>query len=182
MCRLIILLLLWLPTEDVWRSEHAPKPSLEMCQALKGVLLEKRMIFPSEAVQPEHFWKLIASRKMVPSLAEADVFPYSIDYVHSCREFNFGYQRTLKRKLPFATGNQREFIQEALEETQLLGNVYDAAYEAKFPWNSDRTIIGLVNLRRLLGDEAYFSGQLPDCVPLHYFELDLNSHFWVTSK
>ena len=171
MNRLIVQLLFWLPISDMEKFPATP----ELCQELRSFLLEKRMLYPSEEVKLDRFWHLVISRKTLPTLADADWFPQNTDWIHQCRGFNFGYQTCLGRKLKFSMGDRKEQIQAALEEARDLGRIYDAAYEAKFPWNSDRALTGLYELRQLIGDEMYFSGHLPDCVPLHRFELDLNS-------
>lgn len=87
--------------------------------------------------------------------------------VQEFRAFNQAYQRHLEGDLALFPyhGEARE----SLREARLLYLVWDALDDAQIRHCLEARWEALLDLRRLIGDDAYFRGRMPPPVPLRRF-------------
>lgn len=100
-----------------------------------------------------------------PPVAEALRFP---DYkvANKMQACNRSYEKELRQRLIFDNVH-REEIEMALQETERLYRIWDKVHEARrryFYITVRRQ--ALRELRQMIGDAAFYSGQLPPPVPL----------------
>jgi hypothetical protein len=112
----------------------------------------------------ERYWLL----KDAPRLWEASRFP-DYDAARSAVEFNRAYQAELERRLPWES-DREALIRQALREAEYLREVWAAARDA----NTEYCYIttkreALADLRRLLGEEDFATGDMPPPAPFWRF-------------
>jgi len=166
-------LLLILSPWPVPVSQRAPEP---VWQSLKQIAFRSELVGPHERwitdFRSELSYVRRHGRELLDSPPISDCTwlpPYAV--AQDCRRFNLSYQRSLELRRQVLLHRQEEWT-EALCEAQYLGEVWRRIETATCPSNSwvcRRR--GLQQLREILGPEAYYSGQLPPCVPVWRFQL-----------
>jgi hypothetical protein len=103
-----------------------------------------------------------------PPVGEATRFP-SRDLVNDLLNFNRAFYQALTERMEVDTVHTEE-LEAARTETTMLYNVWDAVRDARCEFyhvNVRRQ--ALLQLRRLIGDRAFYTGELPPYVPLWRF-------------
>jgi hypothetical protein len=146
-----------------------------LAPALKAVAMEWELLDPREVEylkNPQDFasdLKLLQGRfeefHRAPKAAEVNRFP-GRDLVGDMLAFNRGYRDSVNSRLDLDMVHADE-LRTILSETDLLYRVYDAVRDARceyFYVTYRRQ--ALAQLRDLIGEEAFYGGQLPPHVPL----------------
>jgi hypothetical protein len=143
-------------------------------------LVLKRIALQLEVVGPHERWvtdyrsevryvrRHLAELAYAPPLSDCWWLP-SPAVIKECRCFNLGYQRALEQRRVLALHRHDE-LTESLRETQQLSEIWRLVDAAACPTNSwvcRRR--ALMQLRELLGPDAYYNGTLPPSVPLWRF-------------
>jgi hypothetical protein len=107
--------------------------------------------------------------KNVPSVGDSQRFPERAA-VNDLLAFNRAYRQHIDVRQPLELLNWWE-LRVALQETDHLYQVWDAVRDARcdYYYVTVRRL-ALKRLRDLVGEEAYYSSNLPPCVPLWRFE------------
>jgi hypothetical protein len=170
----LVVLIVLSPVEVPVNPDAPP----EAWQALKTISLELEVVGPHERWVPDFRSEVRYVRAHVralqdaPSLNDCEWLPSAETVADGCR-FSEQYQMHLQTQMNQMPHREQE-IGQALEESRRLYRVWDTVRRAALPqesWVSRRRALG--QLRDALGDEAYYSGQLPPCVPVWRFrEID----------
>lgn len=164
--------------------ETAPVPAVEPQQwqmlrrSVRVLALQWELLDPREDrfQRPEHFaldvnvvrrrhQELVAA----PRLQDGCRFPDKAS-VGQMLTFNRNYKRHLELMKPLLP-DQSATVRAALNETDQLYRIWEKVYDAR----SEIYYIpvrrqALQQLRELVGDEAYYTGQLPPHVPIWRFQ------------
>ena len=152
-------------------DEHAPGIERALAsrlvldaQSLEGGRLGGRLEGPANLLRRRH-----GELKNVPSIADSQRFPERAA-VNDLLAFNRAYRQHIDVRQPLELLNWWE-LRVALQETDHLYQVWDAVRDARcdYYYVTVRRL-ALKRLRDLVGEEAYYSSNLPPCVPLWRFE------------
>jgi hypothetical protein len=166
----VAALILW-PVEPAVSSQQCP----EAWAALKQISLDLELVgshenwasdFRSELRYVRHYWRTLQD---APRLGDCFCLPPNCVVADLCK-LNEQYQCHLQMQQIIHAHNSDD-LTEALREARHLYGVWDAVRRATAPnqaWAYRRRT--LRQLREMLGDNAYYSGQLPPCVPLWQFQ------------
>jgi hypothetical protein len=122
--------------------------------------------FHSELCYVRRHWRALTS---APPLCDGDRLP-PLPIIKQCRDFNHAYQRCLDLRRQVLLYREAE-LTGALDEARRLCCVWSLMETAACPtqsWAYRRR--ALLALREQLGPEAYYSGEMPPCVPLWRFQ------------
>lgn len=106
-----------------------------------------------------------------PFTADADRFPPLV-LCQAAKDLNCRYRRSLELR---QWVERRRFweCEDRLSESRWLYQVWDTASDCQ---SRDSYVVtrrhALKKLRELIGDECYYAGDLPPCVPVWRFSLD----------
>ena len=168
-----ILIVLWLicPFNFIKIPHRMPAPFWD---ALKLAALKLEVVGPTERWIPDfrseanyvkNHWREL---KNAPPLGDVVRFP--VEYISKQnRVFNLQYQHNMELKKCVYSW-KFEDMEEGIREAKGLQQVWVLVDTAVCPtqsWCCRRK--ALMELRELRGDEAYYSGDLPPCVPLWRF-------------
>jgi hypothetical protein len=146
---------------------------------LRALAVELELLDPREVryilARPEDFpadLKLLRHRYQelatAPAVDDALRFPERVT-VNELLAFNRSYRRLIDVRQPLELVHGWE-LRMALQETDRLYQVWDSVRDARCPYYYVTVRRqALKRLRELVGEEAYYSGQLPPCVPLWHF-------------
>lgn len=170
----LIVLYILSPVEPPVSSQAPP----EAWQALKTVSLHLEIVGPhenwasdfrSELRYVRHYLRLLEN---APPLADCDWLPPNAVATDFCN-FNEQYQCHLQSQLLMA-GPHTNDTGDALRESRQLHRVWDSVRRASSPnqsWAYRRRTLS--QLREMVGEKAYYRGDLPPCVPVWRFrEID----------
>lgn len=166
---LVVLLILWPTAPPV--PTRAPEP---LWDALKRVALTLEVVGPNERWANNFEQELAYVRRHwrdlenAPSLADCSRLPPAELAMAYCR-LNWSYQESLKARR-WLSRHRWDEMTEALDETQKLYQVWELVRDAVSTdrnWACRRR--ALLRLREAIGPEAYYSGELPPCLPLWRF-------------
>lgn len=79
---------------------------------------------------------------------------------------NRAYQEHIEKTLNLYPNENSELLAEA----ETLRKVYDALEDALFSTSEQMQYMGVLRLKRIIGDEAFRAGQLPPHLPLWRFK------------
>lgn len=104
-----------------------------------------------------------------PPLRDLDRFP-PVEIAVSCKEFNVAYCNHLKANYPIRTEHYDDW-REAYAEAFRLYQAWDylAAAHGVEGQNELYWRLCLRVLKEIIGDRAYYAGDMPPCVPYHIF-------------
>lgn len=153
-------------------SSQAPP---QAWQALKEISLALEIVGPhenwasdfrSEVRYVRHYWRLLQN---APRLADCHSLPANADACEQCR-FNEEYQCLLQTQQVIFI-HRSDDLAEMLRQTRQLYQAWDCLRRANAvnqAWAYRRRMLG--QLRDTIGMDAYYSGRMPPCIPLWYFE------------
>lgn len=146
---------------------------------LRALAVDLEILDPREVryilARPEDFaadLKLLRHRYQelgtAPAVDDALRFPERTT-VNELLAFNRNYRRRLDLRQPLELVHGWE-LRIALQETDRLYQIWDRVRDARCPYYYVTVRRqALKQLRELVGEEAYYSGDLPPCVPLWLF-------------
>ncbi|MBY0522313.1 MAG: hypothetical protein K2R98_02895 [Gemmataceae bacterium] len=166
----VFALILW-PTDPPVASQARP----EVWQALKEISVGLELVGPhenwasdfrSELRYVRHYWRTLQD---APRLADCNTLPSSAAVAELCR-LNEQYQCHVQTQQAILI-HRADDLAEVLREARQLYQVWDAVRRATGPnqaWAYRRRM--LRNVREMVGEQAYYSGQLPPAVPVWRFQ------------
>jgi hypothetical protein len=105
----------------------------------------------------------------MPPLADAYRFG-TVDQTKYACQINREYRSHLERQMAVNLHLEQQYSR-MLQELDLRHNVWENLYWALWQWCSpgyrrER----LANIRDIIGDDAYYAGQMPEPIPLHWLQ------------
>jgi hypothetical protein len=178
-CKLLMAAALLTSSWEAPAAEEAPDLYAEVAPALRHLAMDWQFLDRRECdarlTEPEAFaadLDMLRERYQdlwnAPLVEEADRLP-GRDIVCDLLDFNRSYQQALSSRLEVDTLHGDE-VQAALAETDQLYRVWDkvrAARDERYFVTGRRE--ALQDLRTLVGQRAFYTGQLPPHVPLWRF-------------
>jgi hypothetical protein len=176
---LVAAVLITSPCEDEAGARHLAECHEALAPAVRCVAMQWELLDPREThfllAQAKEFpgdIKVLQERyrdlRAAPPLAESHRFP-SRDVVNDLLSFNRSYRHDLSNRLSYDQARSEE-LRAALTETDQLYRVWDTVRDARceYYYVTVRRQ-ALLQLRQLVGDPAFYSGQLPPHVPVWRF-------------
>lgn len=103
--------------------------------------------------------------KDAPQAWEADRFLVTKDIASEMKQANRAYMRYLECVITY----DRETLRDAMRETNQLYAIWEQVHNMKAYQGCNRRD-ALMQLKVLLGDDAFYTGTLPPCVPIWRFQ------------
>lgn len=178
---LLALALLTAPLDPAPTAVGDAEMFAHLRSPLQALAVQLEVLDPREVryllTRPEDFQAdLILLRRRYQELADAPVLNESLRFpdretVNELLAFNRAYRQHIDVRQTVELSHWWEY-QAALQETEQLYQIWDTVRDARceYYYVTVRRQ-ALKRLRDLLGDEAYFSGQLPPYVPLWRFQV-----------
>lgn len=101
-----------------------------------------------------------------PPVSDAQRFP-PLNATTDAKEFNRDYRSALEERWLLRPW---QYDQRHLDEVQRLHAIWDAAQDAQLSYDPYQRRNGLKVLRGMLGDAAYYAGEMPPPVPVWRME------------
>jgi len=160
-------------TAELSESYAALQPSLQQL-AVQWQILDPREV-RYVLTRPEEFQADLNLLRRRQELADAPPVQDSLRFpdratVNEFLSFNRSYRQHIDVRQPLELGHWWTY-QEALQETDQLYQIWDTVRDARceYYYVTVRRQ-ALKKLREMLGEEAYYNGQLPPYVPLWRFQ------------
>jgi len=126
---------------------------------VSSVFMSSCLLLPSPTARAE------LMPEPLPPLTDCKRFP-PMHVATSARVFNGQYQSWLRARAPLYL-DKRDLAQELEAEARASYRAWDTLEDAQDPrLPTDTRLLKLQRLKSLLGDQAYFVGQMPPPVPL----------------
>ena len=166
-----VAFLILCPTDPQVSSQAPP----QAWQALKEISLDLEIVGPhenwasdfrSELRYVRHYWRLLQN---APRLADCQALPANSFACDQCR-FNEEFQCCLQSQQVLFT-HRMDDLNDVLRRPGNCTRTWDClrrASAADQTWAYRRRM--LVQLRELVGMDAYYNGRMPPCVPLWTFK------------
>jgi hypothetical protein len=130
----------------------------------------KYVLFPNFAQDLKMIQKRYEKLYDAPFVIDCERFP-DRSFAYDARAFNRLYKIQIEFKLQVSVYQNREYWRQTLKETDYLYNVWDKVQDShcQYYYVTVRRE-ALKDLRNMIGEDAYYAGELPPYVPIWRFQ------------